>query len=138
MWKASKTDFLLDALTDFASKHHAFELSIQNFAAFVPRVIFLDVLKSAELLQLQKELVAHMKRNLHLQNANYKARGFNPHLTLAFRDLKKSLFDAAYQEVKDKKYSAIFTVNQIALLKHKDQQWELFKSFALQDPASGL
>lgn len=68
---------------------------------------------------------------LNLFNADYKELAFHPHLTLAFRDLKKPEFYKAWEEFKDRKFNAGFVVNSISLLKHDGMQWQLFKELGL-------
>ena len=130
-WKIKKEQKLFTAFTLFANERNAFEVQIKSFGAFPPRVIFMDMMKSEALLKMQRSLNAHMKKALQLFNANYKAKAFNPHITLAFRDLKKGLFETAYNEVKDKKFEATFLVKEIALLKHNGKSWDLYKNFEL-------
>jgi 2'-5' RNA ligase len=131
VWKKRKQQELMHALQDFAGRQTPFEISVKDFAAFVPRVIFMQILKSEALLEMQQELIIHLKKTLHLFNANYKAQGFTPHLTLAFRDLKKRLFESALNEVKNKKFESRFLVKEIVLLKHNGKYWEVFKNFEL-------
>lgn len=130
-WKLSKEEKLLNTLNSFIRQHKNFEVSIKNYGAFPPRVIYMDVVKSEALAQLQKELFKYLKEHLQLFNANYKDKPFNPHLTLAFRDLKKKYFERAWAEVKEKSFEASFIVNAITLLKHNGKRWEVFKNFDL-------
>lgn len=130
-WKLKKEEKLLDTLNSFAQQHQAFEICIKNYGTFSPRVIYMDLIKSEALTMLQKELFKYLKENLQLFNANYKDKPFHPHLTLAFRDLKKKYFEQAWAEVRDKLFEASFMVNAITLLKHNGKHWEVFKNFEL-------
>lgn len=130
-WKEAKEKILIDKLQTFASTRKSFEMKLNNFSAFEPRVIFIDVIKDDNLESLQKQLKRFCKIELNLFNADYKEFAFHPHLTLAFRDLKKPEFYKAWEEFKDKKFEANFTANSITLLKHDGQQWNVFKNLSL-------
>jgi 2'-5' RNA ligase len=130
-WKENKENALITALEAFATHHSPFSLSLSNFGCFAPRVIFVAVKKSDELELLQKSLHRFCRQTLHLFNANHQDRPFHPHLTVAFRDLKKSSFHEAWGKFKEQKFSADFEVEQIVLLKHSGKIWEVFRQFKL-------
>jgi 2'-5' RNA ligase len=131
-WREKKEDDLVNALEKFAQQFSPFTLSLKNFSCFSPKVIFIDVSTNPCLNELQKELHKFCKRELNVFNADYKEQPFYPHLTLAFRDLKKPAFQKAWDEFKDKDFKADFVVEQITLLKHTGKVWKLFKDFALE------
>lgn len=130
-WKLDKENLLTEGLGGFAKQQAPFELSLLNFNAFPPRVIYIDVVKSEMLEVLQKELQRFCKRELNLFNANYKEHPFHPHLTLAFRDLRKQQFVKAWEEFKARDFKGQFIVREIALLKHVDGSWRGLKNFTL-------
>lgn len=131
-WKEEKESQIIDALSDFSLVHAPFPLTFQNFSNFPPKVIFIDIERSAAICQLQKELYRHCKQRLKIVNADYKDQAFHPHLTLAFRDLKKPNFELAWEEFQEKKFEAAFTIDCVHLLKHTGKVWEVYKVFALQ------
>ncbi len=130
-WKEKKEDVLVSSLGLFLKNKGRLTLELLNFSCFAPRVIFVTVLENEILRSFQYELHRYCKKELNIFNAQYKDMRFHPHLTLAFRDLKKPMFEKAWDEFKDKEYSASFVVEHIALLKHNGNIWELFKEFAL-------
>lgn len=132
-WKERKENELINNLEAFSLTQNAFEIKLNNFSAFEPRVIFIDVLKDEKLELLQKHLKRFCKVKLNLFNADYKEFAFHPHLTLAFRDLKKPEFYKAWEEFKDKKFETTFNVESIVLLKHDGMEWQLFKDFLLNN-----
>jgi 2'-5' RNA ligase len=131
-WKESKEARLIDGLEEFSAKQNSFGLKLNNFSAFEPRVIFVDVIKDGKLEQLQKQLKRFCKVELNLFNADYKEFAYHPHLTLAFRDLKKPQFYKAWEEFKGKKFEVTFDVDSIALLKHDGKEWRAFKELHFQ------
>jgi 2'-5' RNA ligase len=128
-WKEDKEGDLIEALSRFALGRPSFKLNFLNFNAFPPRVIFIDVPDTPELNALNKELHRFCKRELNLFNAVYKDQAFHPHLTLAFRDLKKPMFLKAWEEFQKRKFSASFTVDHIVLLRHNGKVWDIFREF---------
>lgn len=132
-WKEKKEPDLIKALTEFARQFDPFTLKLKNFSCFSPKVIFIDVETNMALNGIQKELHRFCKRELNLFNADYKEQPFYPHITLAFRDLKKPNFDKAWEEFKDKEFLADFSVDQITLLKHTGKVWQPFQYFPLHN-----
>jgi 2'-5' RNA ligase len=48
---------------------------------------------------------------------------FNPHMTIAYRDLTREDYEKAWLYYKDKAYAAGFAVNEVWLLQHNGKQW---------------
>lgn len=131
-WKEEKEDILMEGIAAFAQRQKRFEMAMLNFGSFEQRVIFIDVVRNDSLENLQYELKRFCKKELNLFNANYKEHACHPHVTLAFRDLKKSEFVKAWEEFRDKKFSATFPVNAIVLFKHDGERWQIFSEFNLE------
>ena len=121
-WKEEKELILIDKLKALKFKE-PLNIELQNFSCFEPRVFFVDVVKNELLNQLQNELVAYVKRNLQLFNQANDLRGFHPHVTIGFRDLKKENFYQALDYFKSKTFSASFTSSSFCLLKHTGKEW---------------
>ena len=128
-WKEAKEEKLLTALRVFSSGKKSFALSFNDFSCFAPRVIYMDIKPSESLTVLQQELHRFCKVELNQFNAQYRDLPFHPHLTLAFRDLKKDQFPKAWQDFKEKKFSGEFTADKITLLKHDGKHWKPFHDF---------
>jgi len=132
-WVERNEDELSSALTTFACENDPVFIKLNGFSSFPPKVIFINVEITAELERLQRNLERNFKRQLNIFNAKYKELPFHPHLTLAFRDLKKPNYQKAWEEFVDKNYQATFMANKIALLKHSGSVWEVFQEFALRE-----
>lgn len=135
-WRSDKETELIEKLKDFIKQHDPLKICLDNFKSFPPRVIFLNVVTSQPLVVFQKELQRFCKKKLNLFNANYKEEPFHPHLTLAFRDLKKQAFTAAWEEFSKKEYKAEFIADKVALLKHNGKEWKVLKDFTLESSFS--
>jgi 2'-5' RNA ligase len=129
-WKEEKENILIETLQQFSFKED-FMIELQDFSCFAPRVIFVDVIKNELLNKLQNDLVIYMKRNLCLFNQADDMRGFYPHVTIAFRDLKKQLFYEAFTHFKTQSYNASFKATSFCLLKHTGIEWQSFKEFSI-------
>lgn len=130
-WKEEKEAILITKIQQFASTRSRFNMKLEDFGCFKPRVIYIQLVQSAEMENLHNELHRFCKTNLNLFNARYKDLPFHPHLTVAFRDLRKSEFHKAWEEFKTKPFSAEFTVHKLSLLKHDGHRWEVFQEFVL-------
>ena len=54
--------------------------------------------------------------------------GFNPHMTIAYRDLSPELFQQAWHEYKHKKFEAEFEVDAFYLLQHDSKKWNIIST----------
>ncbi len=130
-WKRSKEEILISSLENFSKERTLLPVELQNFSCFAPRVIFINVKKNESLNNLQKELQRFCRIELNLFHADYKDLPFHPHITLAFRDLRKSQFIQAWEEFKDKEFNRKFEFNRLILLKHTGN-WEVSNEFLLK------
>lgn len=136
VWNELKEKKLMTKLEEFSRQCDPIKICLDNFSSFPPRVIFIDVTESDALFDLQHKLHKFFKRELDIFNANYQDKPFHPHLTLAFRDLRKSQYHLAWQEFSDKEYKAEFMADRIALLKHNGRSWDVLKEFSLESSYS--
>lgn len=125
LWKEKNEIHLIEGLTAFCQTQTNFNLSLSGFSCFPPRVIFVAVDQNNALINLQRQLVKFCRVELNLLNANYREQPFHPHITIAFRDLKKSVFEEAWQEFSDRPFIQQFSLNNIALLKHDGHRWDV-------------
>lgn len=130
-WKEEKEVKLITALTAFSKNQNSVILQLENFGCFEPRVIFINVVKNPLLDSLQKELHQAFKKELNLFNAQYRDLPFHPHITLAFRDLKKPMFYEAWEEFREKKIEHSFKADRICLLKHDSKAWQVHAELLL-------
>lgn len=132
-WKEKREAELTSKLALFSKNKNSFNLQLHNFSSFAPRVVFINVIENEALRNFQHELHRFCKIELNIFNAQYKDMAFHPHLTLAFRDLKKPMFEKAWEEFKNKEFSGSFAPTQFTLLKHNGKVWVRFREFALNE-----
>jgi 2'-5' RNA ligase len=128
-WADGDVSRLEASLSKFASEQQSFSVTIDGFAAFPPRVIYIDVVKSQELLTLQADLMAHMEASLGIVDEVGKKRPFAPHMTVAFRDLTKQNFRAAWPEFVQRQFHFEFTADKLTLLIHDGMRWNIKSEF---------
>ena len=111
-----------------------FQIELRDFGAFHNKynpVVYVKPAPNLPLYCLQKEIV----RSFWLSYPDKLDRAFeskfNPHVTIAYRDLEPELFKKAWGEYRFKKYSAIFQVNSFHLLQHDRRQWNIVSTYSL-------
>jgi len=129
--KEEKEENLITSLTQAVYPAESFDLELKGFGAFPPGVIYLEVPASTPLTGLFHMIRKSMQRFLHSANADWKNRGFTPHLTVAFRDLKKSDFREAWKEYRNRSFEACWEVDAVMLLKHTGKHWEEYREIPL-------
>jgi len=122
---------MANILARVALQHNPFPIHLKNFAAFKPRVIYIDVQPN----QLLNELKANTEETL-LQANRFKIkkedRPFHPHITIANRDLAKEDFREAWQHFQQISYETSFTADAISLLRNNDRKWDVIASYSLR------
>ncbi len=129
--KAKKEKELTDRLADFGKTQKAFTINFNGFGCFEPRVIFIHVELSPELTAFEAMLIRFCKTRLQLFNARYQDRPFHPHLTLAFRDLRKQQFAQAWEEFQSKPIRQTILFSSFYLLRHDGKAWSSIAELTL-------
>jgi 2'-5' RNA ligase len=124
-WPAEKEAPLVQNLDHFCKDENTFEVALNGFGAFKPRVIYIDVKKNIFLSDLHDRLRNYLNENCIISELLREKKPFNPHMTVAFRDLTKDNFYVAWNEFKNKNFHALFTVDKIVLLIHRQKRWEV-------------
>lgn len=116
------------ALAD-ASFHQSFTQILRNFNSFPEHTFYLDVEQNDGLMHLEKKITKALQPLKLIE----KKEKFNPHLTLAFRDLKP-IFKQICAEFKDRKFKREFVVSSFSVYKHVDKRWQPYREFSFKDP----
>ena len=118
-----------NALAD-AAFSQPFTQVLRNFNSFLEHTFYLDVEQNEGLVSLEKQIT----KALQPLKLIAKKEKFNPHLTLAFRDVKPPIFKQISAEFKDRKFKREFQVSSFYVYKHMDKRWQPFKEFSFKDP----
>lgn len=117
---------LVNHLQRFVEGKIAFHLQLHNFGSFPPRVLFVDVENKKPVIDLYGSLQQHLAPSFPIADQDNQ---FHPHLTIATRDLQRKIFPKAWEEFKNREYTASFEVNAISLMKHNGKNWDIYSNF---------
>ena len=129
-WQLDEASVLDECLKTFADAHKPVPITLNGFGAFVPRVIYINVYKTPELLTLQKEVMAYIEASLGIVNPSSKSRPFAPHMTVAFRDLTRQNFRSAWPDFQHRQLEFQFIASELTLLIHDGSRWNVRASFS--------
>lgn len=129
-WSAEAVPYMEACLLKFANVREPVPITLSGYGAFVPRVIYINVLKTCELLTLQTDLRAYLETTLGIVDPVSAQRPFAPHMTVAFRDLTRQNFNAAWPEFQHQMLQFDFISTQLTLLIHNGQQWDVSTEFS--------
>lgn len=115
---------LINSIKNYSITKNKFEISLKDFAAFQPKVIFVDVVKSEVLNGVYQSFADNIFSESKFL-IKKDDRPFHPHVTLATRDLYKKAFQEAWEIFSKKKYKALWTVSGISLLRHNKKNWDV-------------
>ncbi|GAB4453236.1 MAG: 2'-5' RNA ligase family protein [Bacteroidia bacterium] len=123
---SKKEPALANAIQTFNSQSiQSFEIILNNYDVFLPKVVFINVINSPELIAFQKEVEKYFRIHFNIVK-DLPPRPFHPHITIAFRDVKKHQTLDILNEVKQHfPIQEKFTLNNISLLKHNGSNWEV-------------
>ncbi|MGH7998855.1 MAG: 2'-5' RNA ligase family protein [Brasilonema sp.] len=128
-WADTEVPALEKCLGDFASHREPVPITLSGFAAFAPRVIYINVVKSQQLLTLHADLMVYLESQLGIVDKVGKTRTFAPHMTVAFKDLTPQNFKAAWSEFEKRELYFEFTASGLTLLLHDDKRWNATTEF---------
>lgn len=128
-WQLDSLPALEQYLKTFAVTYTPVPITLRGFGAFAPHVIYINVLKTPELLTLQKNLIAYFETSLGIINPSSKSRPFAPHMTVAFKDLTRQNFRAAWPEFQHRELAFEFVVSELTLLSHDGRRWNVSSEF---------
>jgi 2'-5' RNA ligase len=115
---------LEDAISQFSQHQVPFEINLENFAAFKPKVIYAEVLSTGHLQTLHDQLHKYLIAG-DIFPIKKEDRSFHPHVTIATRDLHKKAFNEAWEIFKKENYKATCRIKGISLLKHNQKNWDV-------------
>ncbi len=121
-WKEEKEKILIEILSGFKFEED-FKIALKNYNFFDPRVIYVDVCTNDILNKLHSELTQFAKQKLRLFNDLEDKRRFHPHVTIAFRDIKKNLFPILKEKFISEEINGEFKYQGFNLLK-LNKKWE--------------
>ncbi|NJL20979.1 MAG: 2'-5' RNA ligase family protein [Leptolyngbyaceae cyanobacterium SM1_3_5] len=131
-WSPEAVDRLEAQLQTFGQAEAPVDVQIAGFAAFAPRVLYLNVVRSPDLLALQAGLTIALESGLGIVDA-HKSRSFAPHITVASRRITRPIFRQAWAELESRSIEYSFTTTAIVLLEHDGRGWQVRRSIPLSE-----
>jgi 2'-5' RNA ligase len=114
---------LTQALQQFAIAQSPIPITLSGFGAFAPRVIFINVLKTPELLALHQAWMVEAEQIDSISDPTVSNYPFSPHITVGFRDLTQPNFNVAWAEFQHRPVQLEFLASHLTLLIHNGQRW---------------
>ncbi|HEY1023996.1 MAG TPA: 2'-5' RNA ligase family protein [Sphingobacteriaceae bacterium] len=109
-----------------------FTQEIENFGAFAMQVVYINALKNPGLLDLRSRITSVFRNHKIDPKVTNGNSAFNPHFTIAYRDVLPDVFQKIWDEYKNRKFKRQFRVYEFSLLKHDGKRWNLLENFSLQ------
>jgi 2'-5' RNA ligase len=108
-----------------------FQVELGNFGAFANKkhpVIYIHPVINPSLVALHNEITHRLELSFPELKSRETHRDFNPHVTVAFKDLSSYQFREAWKLYQSKEYRAVFVATQIHLLHHDGSRWNVIAS----------
>ena len=128
-YNEAKEGFLQEQLVQYLKEQEPFLVRVAGVSSFGQRVIYHRVVPCEALTHMQLGLRSFCKQSLHLVE-ELSDRNFQPHLTLAYKDLKASLLDEVLSFAREQAITAEFLADRLFLLKRVEGRWKILASLA--------
>lgn len=120
----SQEEILIGMLNTFAKERKPFKINIKDFSSFPPRVIFAGIEKSSHL-----DIIKQSIEQFFLSKTSFKIkvdnRPFQPHITIANRDLAQNDFPKAWAYFQSLRYEESFIADAVSLLRNTASGWKV-------------
>jgi 2'-5' RNA ligase len=123
-YNEAKEGQLQEQLLQFLKEQDPFLVQVAGISNFGQRVIYHRVIPCETLTTMQAGLRAYCRKSLHLVE-ELSDRNFQPHLTLAYKDLKASQFDEVLAFAREQAIAAEFLADRLFLLKRVEGRWKM-------------
>jgi len=119
-----KEQQLLSDIDSISQRFQPFTIETNNFSAFKPRTIFVEVKHNDKLGPLKK-CADDFFRNNSFYNIKIDERPFHPHITIATRDLSKKDFFEIWPWFEEKKFLEKWIAESLCVLRHNTKTWDV-------------
>lgn len=136
-YRDDRIQMVSESLRLFALQQAPFPIDLDGFGSFEPRVIYIRVKTNPQLKKLHRELTTFLASTHSIAKDTYKNRGFEAHMTVAFRDLSKRAFYDAWPHFRDRAFTASWTSKSLSLLNHDGKQWNVHASYSYDNSSNG-
>jgi 2'-5' RNA ligase len=123
-WSPAQEAEISSILMRFAAGEKPFKVELDGYGAFPPRVIYLKVTNPQPIIELHRRLKGLLADTPGFIREEVMQQ-VQPHITVATRDLTREAFSEAWPEMRNREFTASFTVYSIFLLKHNGRHWDI-------------
>lgn len=128
----TRETILIKKLQGLCKERKSFKAHLDGFDKFSKHVIFIKINEHDPFISLSKELQELMLNFIDLKSHEIASK-MHPHITIATRDLNRTIFPKVWNEFKDRDYKASFEVKDLHLLKHNGKTWDIIKKITFAD-----
>lgn len=118
----SKIDTLKNVISHVSKFTWDFPILLNGYDAFPRNVLFIRVVTSEELQTCHDQTYNCLPKDLYYKVKLYPE--YNPHITIAFKDISNESFAEAKKEYLPREYIRAFGFNKLALYQHNGQCWD--------------
>ena len=119
---------LSGTLENFCAQVVPVNITLDGFSAFGERVIFVNVVRDPALEAIAGNLQKHLRASGF--SVRTESGPFHPHVTVAFKDLRREMFGKAYAFFQQIPCEVTWTANALTLLRHRHGRWQADQTFA--------
>jgi len=113
-----------DIVKKVGRNNEKFTLNLAGISHYEERVLFAGIQEDNRLNAIHHSLQSSLMQSKCLPLTQL-SENFNPHMTLAYRDIDREQFDTLWSFYKHKELKSSFEVIQLGLYKHGAEGWEL-------------
>ncbi|MCU0565323.1 MAG: 2'-5' RNA ligase family protein [Oculatellaceae cyanobacterium Prado106] len=138
-WKIQDIQRVEAGLAQFAQAHSPIPIQLSGFGSFPPHVLYIQVLKTSGLMNLQSDLPQTLDPELGIVDPKIRQRGFTPHVTVASRNLTRQTFGLVWEALQGfEQIEVEFWSDRLTLLQHDGQQWQIRREFSFDQSQQNL
>lgn len=126
--KEKEAVLMIRTLEEFAVLENGFEILLDGFDSFPPRVLFIKIADHKPIINLYNQLQNVLQNKLGFVR-NETTHQYHPHMTIATRDLTEEAFQEAWPEFQQREFRASFSANSLFLLRHNGKRWDVYREF---------
>lgn len=130
-WPIADVASLEEAIAHISQTLPPVPVHLSGFGSFPPRVIYIDVEKTPELLQAQAQVTQHLQQYPQAIDLKRERRTFSPHVTVASRHIDRKTFEAIWTEVQEQTVEFRYVCDRLTLLIYDPEGWSIHREFPL-------
>ncbi len=126
---ANEVGWLYGIAYAIAGMQKPFNLQLKDYSSFKPRVIYIAPVINEALTELQEIWHEALLTKMPHVLEKYPNKPYEPHLTLAHKDVTHQQFDNLWKHFGAQTYEATFEVNRFCILNHTEEGWTKEKEY---------